>query len=382
MIPMRIAIAPLRLAQRALVSLNRRSIRSCNVSTPRFRTTTTVASISGSGASTAPDVYSLSPKTYDIAFSFRDFDAEAAFIVEAHAKLSSPTSSSSSSLCSFLEVGCGPARHALLLAESGITKRCVGVDLSPEMVEYAEERAKELGLQSRTQFLVADMTQVQGFKDAVIENNELFDAAAIMLGTFSHCLDNDRAIATLKNVAECVRPGGILLIELGNPRDIYQGAFCMDGFLNVWEIGESGDVDFAEDFGEENSNERGDTGTDGYDNEYDADEGDGEDENDEMRDVEEMRVMVEYGREGDHFDVERGILSRTTGFSLFDVEGELVSSSVSVVDQRQFTLQELDLLARLSGWRLLSEGVYGDFDFDVSLGDDAADRMIVVLRRE
>ncbi len=321
--------------------------------------------------SEASDVYSLSPKVYDIAFSFRDFEAEAAFIVEAHAKMSSPASSMSS----FLEVGCGPARHTMLLAQSGIPKRSVGVDLSPEMIEYARERAREQGLEGRTAFVVADMMCTEGFKGSVVEGDELFDAAAIMLGTFSHCLDNDSAVATLRNVGECVKPGGILVIELGSPRDIYQGAFYLGGFLNAWEIGESGDVDFAEDFEEYEDDNDGPNDDVREDIEDVEDIGDGPVEG-------ELRVMVEYGREGDRFDVERGVLSRTTGFSLFDTDGELVSSSVSVVDQRQFTLQELDLLARLSGWRLLPEGVFGDFDVAVSMHDETADRMIAVFRRE
>jgi SAM-dependent methyltransferase len=321
-------------------------------------------------------VYSLSPKVYDIAFSFRDFEAEVAFIVEAHAKLSSQPSS----ISSFLEVGCGPARHAMLLAQCGIPRRSVGIDLSPEMIEYARQRAAEQGLEGRMGFVVADMASAKGFKGSVVSGDELFDAAAIMLGTFSHCLDNDSAVATLKNVGECVKPGGILVIELGSPRDIYQGAFCMGGFLNVWEIGESGDVDF----GDEEYEEYEEYDDDGDDDQQVARE-DIEDIED-IGDVEElqpeMRVMVEYGREGDRFDVERGVLWRTTGFSLFDTDGELVSSSVSVVEQRQFTLQELDLLARLSGWRLLPEGVFGDFDLDVSVHDEHADRMIAVFRRE
>ena len=380
-----ISTTAVKVARGALPALARRApgTRPC-IAPPRgpvFRRRATKAT-----SSEAPDVYSLSPKVYDIAFSFRDFEAEAAFIVEAHSKMSTPASS----LSSFLEVGCGPARHTMLLAQSGIPKRSVGMDLSSGMIEYARERASEQGLEGRTGFVVADMTSPEGFKGSVVDSDELFDAAAIMLGTFSHCLDNDSAVATLRNVGECVKPGGILVIELGSPRDIYQGAFCMGGFLNAWEIGESGDVDFADDFEEYEDDEDEEDEEDDEDDE-DEQNDDVPGETEDAEDVDdigdglikgELRVMVEYGREGDRFDVERGVLSRTTGFSLFDTEGELVSSSVSVVEQRQFTLPELDLLARLSGWRLLPDGVFGDFDFDVSMHDETADRMIAVLRRE
>lgn len=357
-------------------------------SAPR-RSPRTPSTIAGAASpSKSHDIYSLDPKVYDIAFSFRDFEAESAFIVEAHTKFAT---SPVSGLSSFLEVGCGPARHALLLAQSGIAKRSVGVDLSPEMVEYASARAKELGLEGRTAFVVADMADTingiggndgSGFTRAVVDANDggLYDAAAIMLGTFSHCLDNDSACAALRNIAECVKPGGILVMELGNPRDVYQGSFCMDGFVNVWEIGEHGDVDFLDEGDDDFDEEGEDDGEGELDMPSDDDLGDDLDDDLEEGFDDELRVMVEYGREGDHFDVERGLLDRTVGFSLFD-GGELASSSTNLVTQRQYTLQEIDLLARLSGWRLGPDAVFGDFSFDISLTDDEADRMIVVLSR-
>ena len=353
----------------------------------RHTVTSTRASSSSSSSSSSSDVYALDPRVYDIAFSFRDFEAEVAFIVEAHAKFGA----TSSGLSSFLEVGCGPARHALLLAQSGIAQRSVGVDRSPEMVEFAKMRAKEQSLEGKTAFVVGDMAGGEdGFRGGVVGANGggLYDAAAVMLGTFSHCLNNASAIATLRNIGACVKPGGVLVLELGNPRDVYQGSFCTDGFVNVWEIGEGGDVDFVdeeefeEEFGEDDGEDGdyGEGGARGYPKDDQEEEDDGGGGDDDSADADELRVMVEYGREGDHFDVERGLLDRTVGLSLFD-GGELVSSTVNVVTQRQFTLQEIDLLARLSGWELRPDAVFGDFRVDVGITDDDADRMICVLTR-
>jgi len=346
----------------------------------------TVTSTRASSSSSS-DVYALDPRVYDIAFSFRDFEAEVAFIVEVHAKFGA----TSAGLSSFLEVGCGPARHALLLAQSGIAQRSVGVDRSPEMVEFAKMRAKEQSLEGKTAFVVGDMAGGEdGFRGGVVGANGggLYDAAAVMLGTFSHCLNNESAIATLRNIGACVKPEGVLVLELGNPRDVYQGSFCTDEFVNVWEIGEGGDVDFVDDkeFGEDDGDDGddGEGGARGYTEddpeEEDDDGGGGGGDDDDSADADELRVMVEYGREGDHFDVEQGLLDRTVGLSLFD-GGELVSSTVNVVTQRQFTLQEIDLLARLSGWELRPDAVFGDFRVDVGITDDDADRMICVLTR-
>ena len=91
--------------------------------------------------------------------------------------------------------------------------------------------------------------------------------------------------------------------------------------------------------------------------------------------------MVEYGREGDRFDVDRQVLHRTVGMSLFDVDGSLLSSTVETVEQRQFTLQEVDLLAKASGWHVC-QPVYGDLDLHIPLDDEESHRMTVILQKK
>lgn len=91
------------------------------------------------------------------------------------------------------------------------------------------------------------------------------------------------------------------------------------------------------------------------------------------------RVLVEYGREGDNFDAATQILERTVGLSFFNVDGELVSSDVSVVPQRQFSLQEIDLLGRVTGWEIVA--VHGDLAEDVPLDGEDSYRMVVVLKK-
>ena len=301
-------------------------------------------------------VYS-NPKVYDIAFSFRDFASEAAFLLESHGIVGQGP------LESFLEVGCGPARHSILLAEAGLNT-CIGVDISEEMINYAKESAQSLGIQDKVHFLVENMADPRGFVDQLPVHQ--VDAAAIMLGTLSHCITNKDAIQTLRNVAACVRPGGTLLVELGHPREIFQGSFCSDGYVECWEVSESGEVDFAEDIDIEESESL---------------ELEEEDEAGMMvEDKEaELRVMVEYGREGDRFEVDRQVLHRTVGLSLFDTAGMLASSTVEVVEQRQFTLQEMDMIAGLSGWKVSK--VFGDFDSEISLDAEDAYRMVLLMEK-
>lgn len=57
-----------------------------------------------------------------------------------------------------LDVGCGPGRHALALAEAGMD--VVGVDISADFVALATARATELGLSDRARFVVDDAREL------------------------------------------------------------------------------------------------------------------------------------------------------------------------------------------------------------------------------
>ena len=134
-----------------------------------------------------------SPDVYDIAFSYRDFESEVSFLMEAynmHTQLP---------LHRYLDIGCGPARHAMLMAQAaGI--ECIGIDSSEEMVHYARQRAQENGIAERVRLMQGDMKSFQGFKQIITCG--FVNLAAIMIGTLSHCLTNDHALQCFKNVAE------------------------------------------------------------------------------------------------------------------------------------------------------------------------------------
>lgn len=173
----------------------------------------------------------------------------------------------------------------------------------------------------------------------------------------------------------------MLVAEFSHPDDLFGGSFTdASEFSEAWEAAEDGSVEFArrEVLSNEEIEGEGQDMT-GMGNGGDAgDVQDDEDENEDADNTPQRRVLVEYGREGDTFDPLSQILYRTVGLSLFDSEGELVSSHVSVVPQRQFTLQEIDLLARATGFEVVA--TYGDLDESVPLDDEEAQRMVVVLR--
>ncbi|KAL4425487.1 hypothetical protein ABPG75_009503 [Micractinium tetrahymenae] len=261
---------------------------------------------------------------YDIAFNFRDFEKEAAHLLSMHQK------HCKGAMSHFLEVACGPARHATLIARSA-GAAATAVDLSHAMLEFAQSQAEAAGVGGSMRFVQADMTQ-EGWAQHVAQPADL---AAILLGSLAHCLDNEAALACFTELSKAMRPGGLLVLELPHPSDLW-GGYCLEDeqFVEAW----------------------------------DAQSEDGS-----------KTVLVEWGREGDKFDLQEQVLHRTVGLSLYTGD-DLDSSKVETVLQRQFTLQEIDLLARVSGFEVVE--VHGDFDAGIDLEHEEAYRSVVGLRRK
>lgn len=99
----------------------------------------------------------------------------------------------------FLDVACGFGRHSIELSRRGF--EVLGVDNSPAMLAEARRRAKR---NRRVRFERRDMRQLswKGEFDAVINMFTSF-------GYFSH----RQNLATLRGMAQALRPGGRVLIE-------------------------------------------------------------------------------------------------------------------------------------------------------------------------
>ena len=176
-------------------ALSRFSLRPCNggISSSPLTQLPSLSSLSQPRHSSTVCNSYAAPEVYDIAFSFRDFEAEVAYLLSVH------QSHSTGPLTRFLEVGCGPARHSILLAQAtGST--CIGLDASEEMLKYAAQRAKQAKVGDKVKFVKSDMAAHGGFFKEILGGP--VDVAAVMLGTLSHCLDNDAALRCFKNLAE------------------------------------------------------------------------------------------------------------------------------------------------------------------------------------
>ncbi len=102
-----------------------------------------------------------------------------------------------------LDIGCGYARHAVYLARMGYRVTCV--DISEYLLEKAQERAKEFGV--NLEFLKVDMRH--------LDFSEEFDGAYIFFTTFGYFSDEEN-LKVLKRVSRALRPGGRLLIDIWN----------------------------------------------------------------------------------------------------------------------------------------------------------------------
>ena len=73
------------------------------------------------------------------------------------------------------------------------------------------------------------------------------DAAALLLGSIGHLLTNDDAIQCFTATAAALRPGGLLIVELPSPEDLFDGAFIVG---DAWDA-QLDDQDILVSYGQE-----------------------------------------------------------------------------------------------------------------------------------
>ncbi len=162
---------------------------------------------------------------YDIVFD-RNVSKEVDFLLAVYQKqVGKPAKST-------LDVACGPAYHARELARRGL--RSIGMDLRPEMVDYARQRAVAEGLQ--VELLAADMRHFH-LKRPV-------DLAFIAFDGIDALAENRDLVSHLQAMAANLTSRGVYIIDVTHPRDnslTHYGKFHYKGRRN----GTSVDVRWA-----------------------------------------------------------------------------------------------------------------------------------------
>ncbi|MBD3335035.1 MAG: methyltransferase domain-containing protein [Candidatus Eisenbacteria bacterium] len=248
---------------------------------------------------------------YDIAFDFRDVPAECDFLASLVQKHLGRAPRS------FLELGAGPAQHALEFARRGLT--CSALDLAQEMVDYTAGKAREQKISLNA--IRADM------EEFTLEGS--YDLAALLMNSAVYLLDNTAVLRHFDAVARHLNDGGLYILEMSHPRDI----FGIDrSTQNEWTM------------------TRGET-----------------------------RVWMEWGRHDDAFDPITQLTDVTVSMR-FEGPGGSGGIKV-VSPERCFTANELKALVAASGrFRIVDEygAMNQAVPFN---NDEAAWRMVAVLQK-
>jgi SAM-dependent methyltransferase len=262
---------------------------------------------------TAPSAYSL-PLIYEIAFDWRDIPAECEFIIgEAERHLGCKVESA-------IELACGPALHVREMARRGIVSH--GVDLSTEMVAYANEQLKIQNLTG--QVFHGDMRSFVAPRT--------YDVVYILLVSFAHLLSNHDIMDNLTCAANMLNPGGIYIISTAHPRDFYGDKPVSDNVETSWTSERKG-VSVTTDWG-------------GTSQQYDP-----------LTEIDEVTISYTVTESG-----------KTTRY---DCPEKL----------RRLSFQTLTALFRLNG-RFAIANLLGDFDSAIPLTSaEESARMIVVARK-
>ena len=122
---------------------------------------------------------------------------------------------------SALDLACGPGYHARALARRGL--RSYGLDLRPEMVDFAQREAEREG--TAPTFFTGDMRS--------FELPEPVDMALAMFDAIDSQLTDEDVIQHLRCVGRALVPGGLYILEMSHPRDFpYTG---YDAFPQIAE---------------------------------------------------------------------------------------------------------------------------------------------------
>ena len=106
-----------------------------------------------------------------------------------------------------LDAACGTGMHAIALAQAGF--ELAGADLSAGMVERAQVNAQTAGL--AVQFKQA------GFGDlSAAFGQQSFDAVFCLGNSLPHLLTPELLSRTLADFANCLKPGGLVIIQNRN----------------------------------------------------------------------------------------------------------------------------------------------------------------------
>lgn len=131
------------------------------------------------------NMFEKSAHLYDLAYSFKDYAGESAWVRNA-------IRSRVPEARSLLDVACGTGKH---LEHLRVDFACQGLDLNPELVEIAQERTG---------------VTVHGASMDSFDIDERFDAVVCLFSSIGYSSDLPGAVGSM---ARHLNPGGVLIVE-------------------------------------------------------------------------------------------------------------------------------------------------------------------------
>lgn len=143
----------------------------------------------------------VSPEIYELAFSYRDYEAEVDFLelcFQEHCMTENTR---------VLDIACGIGEHLRQFCERGYPVD--GFDLDAEAVEYARSKSEGEGLPFNV--WTGDMRN--------FSVDEPYGLAVNMLTAVNFLHTNEEIISHLRCVAEALVAGGVYVLEMAHPRE-------------------------------------------------------------------------------------------------------------------------------------------------------------------
>lgn len=112
---------------------------------------------------------------------------------------------------SLLDLACGSGVHGVRLAQRGI--QVTGVDISPSLVAYANELAREQGVE-KVGFVVGDMRDVRE-----ASCGDVYDAVTILSQSFGF-FGPEQDMQVLQAIHNALEGGGRFLLDLDDPAQL------------------------------------------------------------------------------------------------------------------------------------------------------------------
>ena len=115
-----------------------------------------------------------------------------------------------------LDLACGEGTFAVAMAKKGL--QVTGVDLSPQMLQFARERAKEQNV--NVEFVLQDMRS--------LSFGESFDLATCWFDSLNYLLELEDLEKTFAGVYRALKKAGLFIFDMNTERALATGLFTQD----------------------------------------------------------------------------------------------------------------------------------------------------------